>query len=100
MSVRSAHVRLDLFALPRIVLLIALMILPALFVLPIALTNWEFGRGTLELVGFANFTELAGDPRFLKALGNTIAYALVVVPATVVIGLFVALLIQGSGRFM
>jgi multiple sugar transport system permease protein len=44
-----------------------------------------------------NFAELFGDPAFRKSLLNTIVYALIVIPATVGIGLFVALLIE-SGK--
>jgi multiple sugar transport system permease protein len=96
----SSNASAALFALPGIFLLLALMLIPALLVLPIALSNWEFGRPELAFIGLGNFTELAADPRFVKAVRNTIVYAAVVVPLTVLIGLFVALLIQGSGRMM
>ena len=46
------------------------MIAPALVVLPIAFTNWEFGRGELAFIGWRNFLELTEDPRFVAALAQ------------------------------
>ena len=72
-----------LLALPGTFLLLSLLIAPALVVLPVAFTDWEFGRGQLAFIGWRNFLELAEDARFAAALRNTIAYVLMVVPATV-----------------
>jgi multiple sugar transport system permease protein len=87
-----------LLALPGTFLLLSLLIVPALVVLPVAFTDWEFGRGRIALVGWRNFLEMAEDPRFAAALRNTIAYVAMVVPATVGLAVFLALLIDGSGR--
>jgi multiple sugar transport system permease protein len=83
---------------PGAFLLIALIILPALSVFMMSLTDWEFGKRTLAWVGIANFVELADDPRFRAAFFNTLVYTVVVTPVTVVWGLLLALLIDGSGR--
>jgi multiple sugar transport system permease protein len=88
-----------LLALPGTFLLLSLLIVPALVVLPVAFTDWEFGRGRIALIGWRNFLEMAEDPRFAAALRNTVAYVAMVVPATVGLAVFLALLIDGSGRF-
>jgi multiple sugar transport system permease protein len=98
MSTRRERVAGSLLALPGTCLLVALLIVPALAVLPLAFTNWEFGRSDLSLIGWRNFVELAEDPRFVAALRNTIVYVVIVVPSTVGLGLFLALLIDGSGK--
>lgn len=91
---RFAAVRL---AGPAVVALLVLVIGPALAVFVIAMTDWQFGAGHLSFVGLRNFQTLFSDPVFFTSLINTFKYTLIVVPATVVIGLAVALLIE-SGR--
>lgn len=82
---------------PAFFLLLALFILPTLAVFIIAATDWQFGARSLSFVGLRNFAELFADPVFRKSLMNTIIYVGIVVPATVGLGLLVALLIE-SGR--
>jgi multiple sugar transport system permease protein len=97
-TTRREHLAGGLLALPGTLLLLSLLIVPALVVLPVAFTDWEFGRGRIALIGWQNFLELSEDPRFAAALRNTIAYVVMVVPSTVGLALFLALLIDGSGR--
>jgi multiple sugar transport system permease protein len=87
-----------LLAMPGTFLVLSLLIGPALAVLPVAFTNWEFGRDQFSLIGWRNFLELADDPRFAAALRNTIIYAAIVVPVTVTLALVLAVLIDGAGR--
>ena len=82
---------------PAVLLLFALFLLPALAVFVIAVTDWQFGARSLSFVGLKNFAELFADPVFRRSLVNTVVYVLIVVPATVGLGLLVALLIE-SGR--
>jgi multiple sugar transport system permease protein len=98
MSTRRERAAGTLLAFPGTFLLVALMIVPALAVLPLAFTNWEFGRSQMSLIGWRNFVELAEDRRFVAALRNTIVYVVTVVPLTVAVALFLALLIDGSGK--
>lgn len=96
--IRRDNLAGGLLALPGTFLLLSLLIVPALVVLPVAFTGWEFGRGQITLIGWRNFLEMAEDARFAAALRNTIAYVVMVVPATVALAVFLALLIDGSGR--
>ncbi|GLR87596.1 carbohydrate ABC transporter permease [Bradyrhizobium iriomotense] len=82
---------------PALVLIVVLFILPAGAVLAIAATDWHLGAKTLSFIGAANFASLLADPAFRAALFNTAAYVLMVVPSTLVLGLFLALLIE-SGK--
>jgi multiple sugar transport system permease protein len=82
---------------PSFLLLLVLFILPTIAVFVIAATDWQFGARSLSFVGLRNFAELFADPVFRTSLLNTIVYALIVIPATVILGLIVALLIE-SGR--
>jgi multiple sugar transport system permease protein len=54
-------------------------------------------RSTHGLAGFngvSNFQEMAQDPTFWRSMGITFRYALVYIPATLVIALFVAVMIS------
>jgi len=84
-------------ALPGLALLLVLMILPALAVLPVALTDWEFGKPGIGFAGLDNFRELAGDRRFASGLGNTLVYMAAVVPVSLLLGFIIANAIQGAG---
>ncbi|WP_407152487.1 carbohydrate ABC transporter permease [Bradyrhizobium sp. ORS 86] len=82
---------------PALVSLLVLFFLPVISVFVIALTDWQFGADSLSFVGLANFREVFADAGFRASLLNTVLYALIVVPGTLVAGLLIALLIE-SGK--
>ncbi|MCC8965373.1 sugar ABC transporter permease [Bradyrhizobium sp. Pear76] len=82
---------------PAIFFLLVLFFLPVIGVFVIALTDWQFGARSLSFVGLTNFREVFADAGFRTSLFNTVIYALIVVPGTVVFGLLIALLIE-SGK--
>ncbi|KWV55219.1 ABC transporter permease [Bradyrhizobium macuxiense] len=82
---------------PAVFLLLGLFLLPVIGVLLIAFTDWQFGAGSFSFVGLANFREVFADHAFRASLLNTVIYVLIVVPGTVAMGLFIALLIE-SGK--
>lgn len=82
---------------PATLALLALIILPALSVFFVAMTDWQFGARTFSYIGFQNYRELFADPDFYQSLRNTFVYTLIVVPGTVLLGLVIALLVE-SGR--
>lgn len=84
-------------AAPAIVALLVLFVGPTLAVFVIATTDWQMGVEQFSWVGLQNFRILTVDPEFRSALINTVVYALMVVPATVILGLVTALVIE-SGR--
>ena len=83
-------------AAPAFLLIVVILLAPAAGVLVIALSDWQFGATTLNIVGLDNFQALFRDAVFQKSFVNTIAYTAVVVPATVGLGLLVALLIHSA----
>ncbi len=83
---------------PALLLLLATMLLPVLAVFVIAVTDWQFGAGHLSFVGLDNFVALFGDAVFRASITNTVLYVCLVVPATVGLGLALALLIESCGR--
>lgn len=60
-------------------------------------------RSTLrvhEFVGFANFKRLANDDLFIKAVSNTFLYALLIVPAVVIVSMITSSIIYQKNRIL
>lgn len=80
---------------PAVALLALLLFGPALAVAVFSFTDWQVGASSWRFLGFDNFRALFADRLFWKALANTALYVAIVVPGTVILGLVVALLIEG-----
>ena len=76
-----------------------LLLGPAIAVLLLSMTDWDFGAPEAEWIGLGNYRAMAVDRVFWTSLRNTLVYAGTVVPLTVGLGLGAALLIEGATRF-
>jgi multiple sugar transport system permease protein len=83
---------------PAVLLLAALILAPTLAVLGFSLTDYELGYDGIKFIGLDNYAELLGDRTFLISLKNTAVYTAIVTPASVLLGLCVALLIEAETR--
>jgi multiple sugar transport system permease protein len=79
---------------PAIALGLVTLILPLMVVIGLAFTDYRLGAPALSFIGVRNFVALAGDPVMRHSLANTLAYTALVVPASTLIGLGLALLID------
>jgi multiple sugar transport system permease protein len=79
------------YVLPALLLLSAVILVPAVYVFWLSFQQSTFGRAA-TFVGFANYAKILGDSYFWRALGNTVAVVLVVVHVELVLGLAIALL--------
>lgn len=79
---------------PAAVLMTVMLLGPLVAVLVLAFTDYQLGASAINLIGFANFVQMAADPVFWRSLSNTIVYAVLVVPGSVILGLGVAMLID------
>ncbi|TGN56950.1 sugar ABC transporter permease [Paracoccus liaowanqingii] len=84
-----------LFALPAILLLLAIYVVPIVVLAGFSITDYRLGALDWSFVGLGNFAAAFDDPVFLRALTNTAIYAAIVIPAGVFLGLGVALLVHG-----
>jgi len=57
-------------------------------------TDWSLLRKTNEFLGLENFKAVLGDPVFIKALVNTLHYAILGAPLVIVLSLSIALLLN------
>lgn len=87
-----------LLSLPAFALMWLMLLGPALAVVLLSFTEWNFGEPEIAWAGTANYAELWGDRVFWTSLRNTLVYVGVSVPATVGLGLGAALLIEGASH--
>ncbi len=81
---------------PYLAGLALLVAVPAVVALALAVTEFDLLRPP-RFIGFANFAELAGDPIFHTALGNSALFALVATPLRLLLALGLALLLHRRG---
>jgi trehalose/maltose transport system permease protein len=81
-----------LFVLPMLLVLAAVAGWPLLRTIVFGFTNAELANlGTHRWVGLANFTTLATDPDWWRAVGNTVQFAVISVAIETALGLVIAL---------
>lgn len=86
-----------LFIAPGYIAFIAFMLVPLLFAISLSFYESSFDISARQFVGFKQYVRIFNDPVFIKALTNTVMYTLVIVPATVILSMILALLIDPLG---
>lgn len=81
--------------LPVLSAVFIIFILPFLQVIKYSLTDFNIAAsGKLKFIGFENFRYILSDSRMLKALGNTICFAILKLLFETLIAFFIALLLD------
>lgn len=86
-----------LFVAPTLVLFVVFMAIPAVLALVLSFTDYSV-IGDVSFVGLDNFQAMVDDPYFAKASWNTLRYAVMYVPAGVVVAMGTALLLNARRR--
>jgi multiple sugar transport system permease protein len=81
-----------LFLAPILIPFVLFLLLPVLEVVRLSFHRWDWFEE--EWVGLAQYALLFTDPDYLRAMLHTVAFALVVVPAWIVLTLVIATLIS------
>ena len=71
---------------------------PMLYAMGRSLTDWSLLRHSNRFIGLENFKAVLEDPVFMKALGNTLTYALIGSPLVIAISLGIAEYRIGESR--
>jgi multiple sugar transport system permease protein len=97
MTFLNRHIRVT-FILPALVFVIAMMIVPILYTSYLSLHVWSgSAQRAPEYVGLSNYERLfTRDPRFGDAVARTFIFTGVAVGAELLLGLGIALLINGK----
>src|SRR5262245_46495781 len=64
----------------------------------VSLWKWNVRSGPVTFLGLRNYQNLFADPTFAIAIRNTIYYAVIWVPLTMAIGLFLAIIVNQKLR--
>ncbi|WP_135555704.1 carbohydrate ABC transporter permease [Paenibacillus cymbidii] len=85
-----------LFILPNFAGYLLFVLLPILFSLYLVFVDWEYLKGFagIKWVGLDNFRALADDPKFTKSLQHNLLFTAISVPASMVIGLLLAVVMN------
>lgn len=87
------------FLFPGLLLFVVFILGPLIFSFRISLHDWNIINPEMsQWVGLDNYGRALGDPIFRRAVLNTAAYAVVTVPAQIVIGMGIALLLNQTIR--
>lgn len=86
-----------IFLLPWIIGFLVFTAGPMIWSLWISATDYDPLRGNPNFVGLENYERMLSDPNARRALNNTLFFTLLNVPGTVIIGLFLALLLNRVG---
>ena len=86
------------FLAAPLIFFVIIRLIPAAAALFISLHRWNIVSPQRPFVGLANFREVSSDALFWKAAVNTLRYALTGVPAQLLLGLSLALLLRRATR--
>lgn len=83
-----------LFIAPAVIFFCLLLVYPIFSGFLLSFQDWNLLAKEASFVGLGNYTKALRDPLFKKSLWNTVYYTLMTIPATVVLSLVVALMIN------
>lgn len=86
------------FALPALAVYVAFLVWPALQSLWLSLTSWDGISHDQPFVGLDNYRQMLDDPVMATAVRNNLLWAAVTITVPVALGLFLAVLLNGSAR--
>ncbi|MDO5605760.1 MAG: sugar ABC transporter permease [Paracoccus sp. (in: a-proteobacteria)] len=86
------------FVGPAVFLLAMIYVIPLIALAGFSLTDYRLGAVNTRFVGLGNFTKALADPVFIRALRNTLLYAVIVIPLGVGLALLIAILVHGARR--
>ncbi len=87
------------FVAPALILMVVILIAPVFIAAVLSFTDYSLGSPEFSWVGLENYEQLVTRSTYKKMLWSSITYVIVVVPASVFLGLGAALLINSVRRF-
>jgi multiple sugar transport system permease protein len=79
--------------------MLVLIFIPVGIVAMLSFTDYQFGARSFNWVGWDNYLVLVTDPAARRAITNTILYAAIVIPLSILFGLLVALGLHGLTQY-
>lgn len=96
----KSRIQIGLLLLPGLLIFCIFTVYPIIRLFWMSFFKWDFGSFlNQEFIGLSNYRSVLTDPYFQTSFVNTIVYTLVTVPAQMILGLLVAILINSINRF-
>jgi ABC-type sugar transport system permease subunit len=83
------------FALPALAVYVVFLVYPALTSLFFSFTDWDGLSATYAIVGVDNYVTMFSDPVVVRAMVNNLIWTVVTITVPVVIGLLLAIALNG-----
>lgn len=93
----KTEIKALLFILPALLLLFVFCIYPMLFAVKTSFYSWNM-TSKMKYVGLRNYVKFFTNPTALKALWTTFKYVLLILPASLIIGFMLALLVAKPSK--
>ena len=87
-----------LFALPALAVYVVFLVYPSITSLFFSLTDWDGLSPTYNIVGLQNYVDMTKDPVIATALKNNVIWTVVTLTVPLVVGLALAILLNGKVR--
>jgi multiple sugar transport system permease protein len=94
---KDGRLNVLLLTAPAVFLMLVFLIGPLVCLIALSFTDYQLGAPSISYVGLANYDEMTDDNTVRISIANTLIYVAIVVPASVVLGLGAALLIDADG---
>lgn len=93
MQHRNRYVARDiaLFSAPYLIVYFAFLVFPVLYGIYLSFFDWNI-LSTKKFIGFKNFVEAFGDPKFLASFAHTCQFVLLSTPTIIIVGFLFALI--------
>lgn len=86
------------FIVVPMILFLVLNIGSIFYAVYISLWRWNIRTGPVSFIGLRNYENALADPTFIRAVQNSLYYAVIWVPLTMAVGLFLAVIVNQKIR--
>lgn len=87
-----------LLVAPSLIFMLIFTVWPVFRSIYLSLTKYKLGMKAPEFIGLENYINLAGSSLFWKVMGNTLYFALITIIPSMVVGLFLATIVNRKSR--
>ena len=87
-----------LLVAPSLIFMLIFTVYPVFRSVYLSLTRYRLGMQAPEFIGLENYINLIGSSLFWKVMGNTLFFALITIIPSMVMGLFLATLVNRKSR--
>ncbi len=87
-----------LLVAPSLIFMLIFTVYPIFRSVYLSLTKYKLGMKAPEWIGLQNYINLAGSSLFWKVMGNTLYFAFITIIPSMVVGLFLAVIVNRKSR--